>query len=51
MSNPRYIPENLRRIVVQRANHCCEYCRIHEAQATIKILKLNDKNRILERNA
>lgn len=25
-----YIPEALRRLVVERANYCCEYCLIHQ---------------------
>ena len=24
-----YIPAELRRLVIERANNCCEYCRIH----------------------
>ena len=26
----RYIPEDIRLLVSKRANHRCEYCRIHE---------------------
>ncbi len=28
-----YIPVDLRRLVTSRANRCCEYCRLHEADA------------------
>ncbi len=26
----RYIPDSIRQLVKQRANHCCEYCRLHQ---------------------
>lgn len=28
-----YIPENLRRLVIERARSCCEYCLIHQADS------------------
>jgi 5-methylcytosine-specific restriction endonuclease McrA len=33
MSNPRYIPEDLRRQVAHRADYRCEYCHIHQDDA------------------
>ena len=33
MSNPRYIPDNLRKQVTQRAGYRCEYCHVHEDDA------------------
>lgn len=32
-SNPRYIPEEVRRLVAERANYYCEYCGIHRSDA------------------
>ena len=29
----QYIPENLRRLTAERAEHRCEYCRIHESDS------------------
>ena len=29
----RYIPEYMRKFVAHRANHCCEYCQLHENDA------------------
>ena len=72
----RYIPDSLKKQVIERANYCCEYCLqpdlfayiAHQidhiisikhgviyakttiGQATIKVLNLNDINRIIERN-
>jgi hypothetical protein len=30
-----YIPENLRRQVIERANGCCEYCRLSQADSFV----------------
>jgi hypothetical protein len=31
-----YVPVELRNRVIQRANHCCEYCKIHDEDTDIR---------------
>lgn len=31
-----YIPTDLRRLILERSGGCCEYCRIHESDSTVK---------------
>jgi chorismate-pyruvate lyase len=49
-----HIPAALRRLVIERARGCCEYCLLNQddteaARATVELLRLNEKARLLDR--
>ena len=31
-----YIPAELRSLILERSGSCCEYCRVHESDSTVK---------------
>jgi hypothetical protein len=49
MSRMAYLPLTLRREVIRRARRRCEYCLLHADRATIRLLQLNQIDRLLLR--